>query len=187
MKKNNVYSALDFDVMKKEMSSIMKYLQSLEIEKLIDEVKWSSTQNGGMAPSIISTIEDKIKTAIIVLYDFVSQLEVISKTEGISEFLLKHIDNIRNKMNEIQEYYLKRDPVNIEHRFEIIQAGTKKNGEPKILTIRCATKEQQIRCRSDVQKKILQILPKLNQLESLKKQIVLKGGGDTPPSLIGLI
>jgi hypothetical protein len=187
-KKQNVYGSLDLDVIKKEMEGIMQYLQSLIIETLADEIRWTSTSTGGMAPSIISTIEDKIKTSIIVLYDFVSQLEVIVKNEGISDFVIEHIDNIRLKMNEIQNYYLQREPSSLVHRYETIKVGeNKKTGRDKIATIKCATKEQQIRTRSEVQKKILQILPKLGQLESLKKEIQIKGGTDIPPSLIGYI
>lgn len=181
MAKQNVYAALDFDVIKEEMGGIMRYLQSLTIEKLTDDVKWVGTPTGGIAPRVVSSIENKMSTAITTLYDFVSQLEIIYKSEGVSEFLLENIDNIRAKMNEIQDYYLTREPLDMDHRY--IEVESKK----KTISFLAATAEQQIKTRSDILKKTLQILPKLSQLESVKKEFNQRGGGDTPPSLIGII
>lgn len=187
MAKQNVYTALDFEQVKKQVGEFLEYLQSLVIEKLEDEITWTSTANGGMMPSVVSSIEDKLKTAIVVLLDIVLQLKVIHKNEGITEDLEHFIETSRSKVNEINDYYKKRPLKEVNHRYTTVSGGITAKGKEKILTIRCATKEQQIKTRSDVHKKVLQILPELGQLETLRKEFNQRGGGDTPPSLIGII
>lgn len=187
MSKQNAYTSLDFEQVKKQVGEFLEYLQSLTIEKLEDEITWTSTANGGMMPTVVSSIEDKLKTAIVVLYDIILQLKVIHKNEGITPELEYFIDISRSKVSEINDYYKKRPLKEVSHRYQTVSGGVTAKGKEKILTLRCATKEHQIKTRSDVQKKVLQILPELGQLETLRKEFNQKGGGDIAPSLIGII
>ena len=182
-KKNNVYKSLDFSVIKQELLNTMSYLETIDVEKIDDDIEFKATARGGIAPSIVSSIENKLKTCIILIFDFVSQLEVLYKTEGMTPYIADLIDSIKEKMEELQKYYLKRHPKTLSHRKAIYTSP--KSG--KKVTFLAATVQDQIKCRSDIQKKILQILPKLSSLLEAKKEINIKGGSDIPPSLNGLI
>lgn len=189
-KKKNIYSAQEFELTKEELRKTIEHLESQVIEDLIDEAEWKSNSMGGMTPYIISSIEDKIKTIVVVILDTAQQLKVISENEGLSNFVEGKIFSLKSKVRELQDYYTDRHPLSMQHRFMTMEKKVKPKAtknkqigeEPKIVTLKleAATKEEQTKVRSDVLKKLLSLTPILNSIESNEEDKLLKGGGEVP-------
>lgn len=192
-KKKNVYSQVSLGGLKEEIDSIVEYLSTIDPESLTDEVDWKVTQKGTM-PMIVAKIEEVLDNALINVKDCSLMLVNIVEIEGVSEYIINHLDTIKAKLNEIQEYYKKRPISAIEHRrlvYSVPGKATAKNPNPQTrsLSFLVATKYQQIAYRSRITKKIYEAVPILEKLQSLKDEADFKGDIQLPPSflLLGMV
>ena len=60
-KKPSVYSKVDFKTLKNELFGTMKYLSSEKVDdSLVDDIDWKINKKGGVNPSVVSTINNKM-------------------------------------------------------------------------------------------------------------------------------
>ena len=190
MAKKNIYSAADLNKVKEELDKALSELASLPIENAIDEMDWRSGINGTQTPYIISSIEDKLKTAMVVIQDSVEQLKMIHTEEGYSYYVETKLYIISEKLAQIQDYYEKRTYSDVSHRFleNEVTKLTAKGPKTTKLRLPAATKEEQTKTRSMIQKNIFKLLPVINALKTTSgEEIQLKGKKDIPTSLKGLL
>jgi hypothetical protein len=187
MAKKNIFSIGDLAKIKEEIDKSLSELAGLSIEDATDEMDWRSGVNGTKTPYIISSIEDKFKTAMVVIIDSVEQLKVIHTEEGYSKYVASKVLILENKLGQIQDYFEKRMYSDVSHRFlEKEHIGAR--GKVISLRLEAATKEEQVKTRSTIQKQIFRIIPMLNTLKSVSgEEIQIKGKKDVPISLKGLV
>jgi hypothetical protein len=185
MTKKNIYSGANFEEIKLELDKALSELALLPIEKATDEKEERTGINGMKTPFIISSIEDKLKTAMVVINDSTEQLKVIYNEEGMTDFVSRKLYIIKAKLDQIQEYYKSRTYSEIKHRFyiETVTKFTSKGPKDIEIKLPAATKEDQVKTRSNIQKQILRVIPILNQIGSSTEEILIKGDKEIPLSL----
>ena len=161
---------------KEEVDKSIIEVSNIDFEELEDELAFKTMGNGASIPYIISSKEDKLSSAIIVLEDSVEQLKAIRNIDGLSDFITDRCDLIRDKVKELQTFYKSRTYAEVTHRFKR-HVLTNKKGLSYEISIEAATKEQQVRVRSTIQKKTLKILIVIDQL--LQEAEEKKGKGNT--------
>ena len=181
MAKTNIYSKVNFTTLKKELGSIMQYLQSEPVadEEIKDEVDWKINQNGGVNPFIVSTIEKKIETQLNTVDTCSKILKVLFEKEGLSELVKNSIETLTSKLEEIELYYENKPISEIEKRYL-----TKTFSKGKEITFMVASREDRIASRTKVLEKIFKIKPLITELESKKEEVMLKGGYEIPESML---
>lgn len=186
MAAKNIYSGAEYDGIKEELNKALSELAALPIEAAIDEMDWRSGVNGTRTPYIISSIEDKLKTAMVVIVDSVEQLKVVQTEEGFSKFVEDKILILEVKLAQIQDYYKKRVYSDVTHRFMELDHTVHSSKGTKVIKLRleASTKEEQVKTRSTIQKQILRIIPTINSLKTLQgEEIRVKGVKGLPLSL----
>lgn len=184
-KKRSPFQAIAYESLKEEINSFVEYMQSLIIEELTDDIDWRVTAKG-VYPSIVSKIEEKIKTLLGTIKDCSDMLLIIHDKENMSPYILDKISVLRGKLDEIREYYQKRPVAIIEHRRLVTSAKAPTKADPnkkRDISFLVATREQQINDRSRISKLVLQALPTLEKLEGLKEDILLRGGMELPEAM----
>ena len=186
MAKKNIYSGADLIGIKEELNKALSELATLPIEGAQDEMDWRSGVNGTKTPYIISSIEDKLKTAMVVISDSVEQLKVVQQEEGFSNFVESKVFILENKLQQIQDYYEKRTYSEASHRFmEKDHIGAR--GKVIQLRLEAATKEEQVKTRSTIQKQILKIIPIINGLKTDVGEATELKGMEIPIALQGYV
>lgn len=175
MKKSNLYSSVDYNSLQSEVKSIVEYLERIDINNIEDDLEWKITAKGGLAPSIISTIEKKILTALRVIQQCSKIALAMFEKEGLTPFLENMIFIVVNTLKNIQGYYRERPISLIEHRKLTKEIGKDKKGSNKSITFLCASKEDQIQSRSRITELVLEILPLIERLEKVQDTALLKG------------
>lgn len=179
----SVFTNAELNDIKEEVDKSLIEVNNTEFELLDDELAFKTLGNGASIPYIISSIEDKLSSTIIVLEDSVEQLKAIRNIDGLSEYIEIRCDTIKEKVKELQSYYKSRTHADVTHRFKKHQV-TNKKGVTYDLKIEAATKEQQVRVRSTIQKKILKILIIIDQLLQETESKRLKGGVELPERML---
>lgn len=178
-KKTTAYSKVNFETLKNELSGVISYLNSEAVnDDLADSIDYKITKKGGVTPLIVSTIEKKIETQINSISSCSKILKALFDRESLSDFVRMGIDTLINKLDEIETYYLQRPLSSIDHRRITIPAG--KN----TITVNAASKEDQINARTRMLEKIFQIKPLISELESMKEEVITKGGYEVPESMM---
>jgi hypothetical protein len=179
-RKSSVYSKVNFNTLKKELEGIMGYLQSEKVDDTLqDEIDWKINQKGGVNPSIVSTIEKKIETQLSTVDTCSKILKVIFEKEGLSDLVKISIETLTFKLDEIESYYEAKPISEIQKRYT-----TKTFSNGKDITFMVASREDRIASRTRVIEKIFKIKPLITELETMKEEIVLKGGYDIPESMM---
>jgi len=190
MAKKSIYSEAEYSDVKEELDKALTELETLPIEEAVDDMEVKSGINGTKTPYIISSIEDKLKTAMVIIVDSVDQLKAIHSIEGYSNFLSDKLSIIEVKLEQIQNYYKKRTYSDINHRFYEADYSTFSSKGPKVIKLKleACTKEMAVKTRSTIQKQILKLLPIIAALRSEQgEEKLTKGNKGIPLSLQGRI
>ena len=183
VKKKNIFSAVDGNKLEKEISSIIEYLEMLDVNNITDDILYKPTAKGGIAPSVVSTIEKKIITALRIINQSGNiALALYEKEKEMTDFLKNMIFTTINCLQSIQNYYDLQPISKIQHRFVATEVSDRKGGK-KTISFLANSKEDQIAARASITEKILQILPIIEKLEEVK-QVSLKGDRETPESIL---
>ena len=174
-KKSNLYSTTQIDTLKRELTSVVDYLQSLDLTKIVDDIDWKVSAKGGMIPMIISTEEKIIETVVGEIKKSSSIITAIFDAEGNSDLLQYQIDVTVNKLNELQEYYFRQNINELTHRKLEIPVGKNKDGSSKIMKVVAASKEDQIKARSRITENVMKILPMIDVIKEYKN-VEARGG-----------
>lgn len=190
MAKKSLYTGAEYLDVKEELNKALSELATLPIEEATDDMEVKSGINGTKTPYIISSIEDKLKTAMVIIVDSVEQLKVIHSEEGYSNFIASKLLIIETKLGQIQDYYKKRTYSEITHRFYESDYTTYSARGPKVIKLKleACTKEMAVKTRSTIQKQILKLLPVISALKSEQgEEKQTKGNKGIPLSLQGKI
>lgn len=174
-----VYTGGEIDSIKDELDKALDAVYDVKFFELDDEVAFRTNMGGQKQPYIISSIEDKLKNAILVLSDSVEQLKAIRNMDGLSDFVELRCGMIQKKVGDIQEYYKDKTYAEAQHRFKKHTITTSKGKEFEI-ELEASTREQQISVRSAIQHKTLKILTTIELIMQEQDAKRLKGGMDTP-------
>lgn len=161
-KKPNLFSQKDSDQLKRQIEEAINYLLSFELKDLDDDTEVKSV-NSKMVEYIVSTIESKVKTVIITASDTSQILSALSEDSKHQEFIEKSCKKIIKKVDEFNTYYENMPIDKIQHRFKYIETLSKK-GDVYQVKLEAATREQQIKSRSEAIKKLTQIKVTLNRI-----------------------
>lgn len=190
MAKKNIFSIADLKKIKEELDKSLSELAALPIEEAEDEMDWRTGINGLQTPFIISSIEDKLKTAMNVVTDSVEQLKVLHNEEGYSQYVEDKVFILETTLEQIQEYFEKRTYSDVTHRFleKEVSKNTSKGVKTTKLRLLAATKEEQTKTRSKLIRDIFKTIPLINALKSESgEEIQIKGKKDIPLALKGLL
>lgn len=183
-KKQNIYSSVDSSKLEREISSIIEYLEMLDVKNLSDDILWKPTAKGGLAPSVVSTIEKKIITALrIVNQSGNIALALFEKEKELNSFLKHMMFTTIETLKSIQDYYDHQPISKIEHRFVSVETKDR-NGKVKTISFLANSKEDQIAARASITEKILQILPIIEKLEKVQETSSIKGDKELPESFL---
>lgn len=173
-KKANIYSATQIDTLKRELVGVVDYLQSLDLPNIVDVVDWKPTKTGVM-PTIISTEEKIISTAVGVIKQSAGIIIAIFESEGISDTLQYQIDITTDKLKDLQDFYFSKNLNDIVDRRLEIPMGTDKHGNPKVMKVVAASKEDQIQARGRITESVLKIVPMIDTIKAYKT-VSARGG-----------
>ena len=177
MKKNNIYTAIDVEKLKKEISSTIEYLETFRIEELEDDINWY-----GIPPKVISTIEKQVLTLLQVINTVSSVALALFEKEGNSLFVKSLSYTAINSLKSLQYYYESQPIAKIEHRYNSNIISTKRGD--KTITLLTSSKEDIISNRVKIIEKILKLTPLIENLEDIQKERKLaKGQREIPPSM----
>jgi len=180
VRKSNIYSKVNFQTLEKELRDTIGYLESEKVdETLEDDIDWKQNQKGGVSPSIVSTIEKKIETQMNTIDTCSKILKVLFEKQGLSEFIKYGIETLTSKLEEIETYYSERPISSINKRHKSMVFG---NG--KLVTFLACSREDGINSRTKVLEKIFKVKPIITELESMKEEVLLKGGSELPESMM---
>jgi uncharacterized coiled-coil protein SlyX len=179
-KKSSVYSKVNFQTLKNELFGTMKYLAAEKVDdSLEDDIDWKINKKGGVNPSPVSTLEKKIETQMNTVETCSKIIKVIFEKEGLSELVKTGIETLTDKLNEVENYYAERPISEMDKRYV-----TKVFSGGKPITFMVISREDRINSRTRVLEKIFRVKPMLTELETLKEEIMLKGGYDIPESMM---
>lgn len=182
-KKLNIYSSTQIELLKQELIGVVDYLQDLDLHKITDVVDWKPTRTGSMMPSIISTEEKIITTALGVIKQSATIITAIFEAEGISETLDYQINVTIDKLQEFQKFYFSKSIPSITDRKLEVPMGTDKKGNPKIMRVIAASKEDQIIARGKITESVGKIIPMVDILKTYKGTTA-RGGVQKTPAMI---
>jgi len=165
-KKQNVYNSVSYDKLRNQVKEVLVYISSENMENIEDSIHYRTAAKGGVIPSITVTIEKKIDTQVRTITSCCEVLKALLEKEGLSEFVLLGITSLNNKLVEIQDYFEKRPLTTIKDRMLPLNFG-----KGTIIDTLAASKETQVNFSIETSKKILKIIPLINELESLKEAI----------------
>lgn len=174
-----VFVGAEMDLIKVELDKALDAVYYTDFFELEDEIAFRTNMTGLRQPYIISSIEDKLNSVIVVLEDSTEQLKAIRNVDGLTEFVDLRCEMIKKKVKDLQKFYENKTYADINHRFKEYSFT---NSKGKLITIEleASTKEQQTRVRSTIQKKILKIITNLEIIlaEAEKKRLI--GGAEIP-------
>lgn len=178
-KKTSIYSKVNFQTLKNELFGIMKYLAAEKVNKdMADDIDWKINKKGGVNPSVVSTIEKKIETEMATIDTCSKILKVIFEKEGLSELVKTGIETLTSKLEEIELYYSERPISEMDKRY----ASTLIGG--KTITFMASSREDRINSRTRVLEKIFKVKPLITELETMKEEVIAKGGYEIPESML---
>ena len=178
-KLKTIFTSLELDLIKAELDKALDEVYRTNFDQLEDEIAYRTNMSGLMQPYIISSIEDKLNSTILVMEDSTEQLKAIKNREGFNEFLTFNCDIIQKKVNQLQEYYRYKTNSEIEHRFKEYVHTTAK-GKTINIKLEACTKEQQIKTRSSIQRKILKIVTNIELIRQENDKKTLMRGAEIP-------
>lgn len=179
VRKSSVYSKVNFKTLKKELEGIRGYLQFEKVDDTLeDEIDLKPTKAGGLAPSVVTSLEKKIETQLTAIDTSSKILKVIFEKEGLSELVKNSIETLTAKLDEIELYYESRSMSDMKTRF-VFYEGSK--GRIRLLA---NSREDRIVSRTRVIEKIFKVKPIITELDSMKEEVILKGGYDIPESMM---
>lgn len=175
-KSNNIYSSTQLDRLKTELTGVVDYLQALNPSKITDDIDWRVTSTGGMMPSVISTQEKIIETVVGEIRKSSGLITAIFEAEGMSELLQYQIDVTVGKLEELQDFFFKKNINALEHR-RIDVPTKKKKGEEKAgsMSVVVASREDQIKARTRITENVIKILPMIDVIKGYKS-VEARGG-----------
>lgn len=178
-KKVNIYSVTQLDILKRELLGVVEYLQNLDLQNITDVIDWKPTKTGGMMPSVISSIEKIISTAVGVIKQSAGIIiQVHTAENGMSDLLESQIEITIAKLNELQDYFFSQNLNSItDRRLEIPM----KKGVMKIVV---ASKEDQIIARGRITESVLKIIPMIDTIKSYKSLKTARGGVEIGESML---
>lgn len=169
----------EMDLIKVELDKALDAVYYTNFFELDDEIAYRTNMAGLRQPYIISSIEDKLNSVIVVLEDSTEQLKAIRNVDGLTDFVEIRSAMIQKKVKDLQEFYRNKTYAEITHRFK---EYTFTNSKGKLISIEleASTKEQQTRVRSTIQKKILKVLTNIELIlaEAEKKRLI--NGAEVP-------
>lgn len=178
-KKLSIYSKVNFDTLKNELFNTMKYLASQKVDNnLRDDIDWRLNKKGGVNPTVVSSIEKQIETQMNTVDTCSKILKVIFEKEGLSENVKLAIETLTSKLEEIENYFSERPISEMNKRYakEII------GGQER--SFMAASKEDRINSRTRILEKIFKVKPLITELETMKEEVILKGGHEIPESMM---
>jgi hypothetical protein len=179
-RKTSIYSKVNFTTLKKELEGIMGYLQSTPVgDDLEDDIDWKFNKKGGVNPTVVTTIEKIIETQLNTVDTCSKILKVIFEKEGLSDLVKNSIETLTLKLEEIENYYNTKPISEMEKRYT-----TKTFGNGNTITFMVSSKEDRISSRTRVLEKIFKIKPLITELETMKEDVILKGGYEIPESML---
>ena len=179
-KKSSIYSKVNFKTLKNELFSTISYLSSEPVnDELQDDLDFKITKTGGISLTVVSSMEKKIETQMGVIDTCSKILKSIFEKEGLSETVKNAIETLTNKLEEIENYYASKPIGEMTKRYT---TATSSKGKP--MTFMVISREDRITSRTRVLEKIHKVKPLITELESLKEEIILKGGYEVPESMI---
>lgn len=180
VRKSSIYSKVNFTTLKNELFSTMDYLDSEVVDdNLEDDIDWKFTKNGGVSPQIVSSLEKKIETQLNTVDTCSKILKVIFEKEGLSDNVVKAIETLTNKLDQIENYYATKPISELQKRYV-----TKVFSKGKAITFMVASREDRINSRTKVLEKIFKIKPLITELQNMKEEVILKGGYEMPESMM---
>lgn len=185
MAKRNPYKNLDIDSLKRELLVNIEYLSSININALDDDIEIVTLATGSVAPSIVSSIEQKLDEYIMLIKDSIDQLNHITYIEQeVSEFVEKLIDKLEKLVLDLEEYFHRRPPGSTKLREHRIEMKSKRKGTYYVRKI-AANIPTQNKNRSKILKIILQLKPIIQQIREMKEdEKLLKGNKEFPFSMM---
>ena len=162
-KKANLYSATQIDILKRELTGVVEYLQNLDLHTITDIIDWKPTKTGGMMPTVISSIEKIISTAVGVIKQSAGIIIAVHESEGLSDLLDSQITITTDKLNELQDYFFSQNLNSITDRKLEVPVG-----KGKVMKIVVASKEDQIIARGRITENVLKIVPMIDTIKSYK-------------------
>ena len=179
-RKASIYSKVNFTTLKSELFNTIEYLSTERVnDELPDDIDWKVNKRGGVNPTIVSTLEKKIETQMNTIDTCSKILKTIFDKEGLSDIVKKSIETLTIKLEEIEDYYAAKPISEMTKRYTKM---TFANG--KDITFMVISREDRIMSRTRVLEKIFKVKPLITELESLKEEIILKGGYEVPESMI---
>ena len=182
-KKKNLYSIAHTETLKKELASVVEYLEDFDLQAMTDKIEWRSLGSGGTGPFISSSKERIIETVISEVERSAGIITMLFESEGLTEELKIQIDITTNKLNELKDFYFDQSHKDIKTRVVNLTAGEDRNGRPKNYRLIAATEEDQIRARGKITKNIYKIIPMIDVIKTYKTSTV-RGGVQATPAMI---
>ena len=181
-KKANVFNQESYQDLKQELNNIVEFILDFDIESTEDDIEWKPTAKGGIAPSVVSTIEEKVKTLLMIIEQSARILKSLHEKEGMNPETSYNIKAVVNKLKTVQ-YFYKQTPIKeVTHRKITKELGRDKKGNPKFIEFLVATRDKIIQARSSMLEKILKIMPLIEEIESYEIKFTVKGTGEGLPS-----
>ena len=179
-RKLSIYSKVNFKTLKNEIFSIMKYLVATKVdETLEDDIDWKFNKKGGVNPTVVSSIERRIETQMAAIETCSKMLKTIFEKEGLSEDVKMAIETLTEKLDQIENYYSERPISEMKKRYV-----TKVFSSGKPITFMASSIEDRIFSRTKVLEKIFKVKPLVTELENMKEEVILKGQGEMPESMM---
>lgn len=177
-KKANLYSATQIDILKRELNGVVEYLENLNLQTITDIIDWKPTKTGGMMPTVISSIEKIISTAVGVIKQSAGIIIAVHESEGLSDLLDGQITITTDKLNELQDYFFSQNLNSITDRKLEVPVG-----KGKVMKIIVASKEDQIIARGRITENVLKIVPMIDTIKSYKA-LTARGGIEVTESMV---
>jgi len=181
-KKSNVFNQESYQDLKQELNNIIEFILDFDILTLEDDIEWKPTAKGGIAPSVVSTIEEKVKTILMIIEQSARILKSLHDKEGMTQDTSYNIKTVVQKLKTIQVFYRHTPIKSVVHRKITKKLGKDKTGKDKSIEFLVATRDKIIQARSGLLERILKIMPLIEEIESLEKEFIVKGTGEGLPS-----
>lgn len=178
---NNSYKSLDISQVKEELNKNIRFLSSVDITSISDDIEWETDFRGIQTPKVETSIEQKIETYILNVKDSIEQIQyIINQEKEVSLEVNEKLDIIQEHLSIVKNHIDSLNPNDITPRFFTMWLTSKK-GVPYEVKKIAANKTKQHTFRQKIGKIVRELDPIIESIKENRKGSSLQRGGKQIP------
>lgn len=188
-KRKNRFEKVDLKTVREELRKNVDYLRNINVEAIEDEIDYITIAGGTQKPSIISSIEQKLNSFMVLTKASIEQLKyIVEADDQITLGSQDMLDFLKSYLIDMENYFKSRNPTSMSTRYKEVTC-TNAKGKPYVVKLIGANVPTQLTTRTKILEIILQSQILVSQIENFQQEEEkeAKGGGDISFHMLQII